>query len=146
MQIVPMPWHLMDDVRELYAVCHPNWPTLPENHFFAHPTLIAIEPYPYNVAAYASYSMNITNEGRLDIWLKDTGVAPEARGRGLARALMEKRLEIGREVGAYCAIGMTQPENKAMLGILESFGFDRVRDVPGAYPDADGILYILELR
>ncbi len=141
MRIIHCPEHLLEDVRELYRTCHPKWPALPLAHFQAHPTLIAIESYPIHVAGYSSYSMNVGGDGILAMRLMDTGVHPEARGRGVAKALMNMRLHIAREVDAKYAFGVTQPENESMLKILRK-DFQELRTIPGAFPAGEtGIVF-----
>ena len=133
-------------MRDLYRACHPTWPELPGPHFYAWPTLVAIAPYPHNLVGYSSYGLNVDDNGRLAIWLKDTGVAPEVRGQGIARELMMERLRIGREMGAGVALGMTQPENKPMLALLHSLNFEERLRIKNAYPAGEtGIFFGLGL-
>ena len=135
-------------VRKLYAACHPGWdePSLP--WFYAYPTLVIVKDN-NEVIAYSSYSMNTNDDGILTILLQDTGVAPSARGHGFSRVLMNSRLDIGRSMGAKHAAGMTQPDNKPMLGLLQSMGFREVAIVPNVYtnvrPHLDGVVFLLDL-
>ena len=136
-----MPAYRQEEVRDLYRACHPYWPELPDRHFFAYPTVLVLGAA--GVAGYATYSMNVSDRGDLSIMLQDSGVAEWARGQGLARELLRHRIEIGRSVGAKCAVGMTQPDNAAMLHLLRTEGFDEIRSIPSAYPDGrDGVLFI----
>lgn len=130
-------------VRELFHTCHPTWDKPAPQWFFAYPTLVVLDED--RIMAYSSYSMNTNDDNVLAIFLQDTGVAPHARGRGLSRALMNARLEVGRTMGAKFAAGMTQPSNVQMLGLLKSMGFQEVAKVPGAYASEDGILFTLDL-
>ena len=140
-----LPW-IVEDVQALYRACHPGWPDLPKEHFFAYPTLVAYGKAP-RLLGYASYGMNVSDQGDLSIVLKDSGVAESARGRGLARELLKYRVSIGQELGAKVAIGATQPDNAAMLHILRTEGFDEIRTVPNAYPDGgDGVLFLRNLE
>ena len=145
-RVQALPPDLEGDVRELYRICHPKWPEPPGPHFFAYPTVVAIADYPHNVVGYAQYAMNLDDAGHISVWLKDTCVAPEARGHGVARALMLERLRIGFEMGAVAALGMTQPENAPMLGLLRSLHFDEREHFQHAYPAGeDGIFFGLSL-
>lgn len=142
----PMPPMLEPAVRRLYKICHPNWDEPSLHWFYANPTLMIVED---GLIAYSSYSMNINDDGVLSIFLQDTGVAPFERGRGLSRVLMNARLDIGRSMGAKFAIGMTQPDNKPMLGLLQSIGFREVAAAPNVYtnvrPHLDGVMFLLNL-
>ena len=141
-----MPPSLAQAVRRLYREVHPGWPELPGPHFWAYPTVVALDR-PGSVLGYGSYSMNVSDHGDLSIMLQDSGVAEFARGRGLARELLKYRVTIGRAVGAQCAVGMTQPDNAAMLHILRSEGFEEIRTIERAYPDGkDGRLFIKKLK
>ncbi len=52
-------------------------------------------------------------------------VAPEQRGRGVGRLLMERAVELAREKGAgYLALEV-RSSNVAAIGLYESFGFIR---------------------
>ena len=144
--LMPMPPSLEPCVRKLYEVCHPGWDVPSPHWFHAYPTIVIIED---DVVAYSSYSMNTNDDNILTIFLQDTGVAPHVLGRGLSRALMNARLEIGRSMGAAYAAGMTQPDNVQMLGLLKSMGFREVVRVPNVYtnvrPHLDGIVFRLDL-
>jgi GNAT superfamily N-acetyltransferase len=141
-----MPPSLEPQVRALCATCHPGWDDPSPHWFFANPTLVVLDE---QLVAYTSYAMNMDDAGRLAIYLQDTGVAPAARGRGLSRVLMNARLDIGRSMGARLAVGMTQPDNVPMLGLLRSCGFRELTTLPGAYtqvhPAADGVVFVLDL-
>jgi len=146
MQIIRMPEHLEQDVRDLYEAGHPGWAQLPTDWYVANPTLIVIEPYPEHVVAYTSFAMNVADNGDIAIILQDTCVAFHARGRGYSRMLMQSRLDIGRSLGAKYAIGVTQPGNVAMLGLLRSMNFQEITKLPRHYkmaqPPQDGIMFM----
>ncbi|MGH2734158.1 MAG: GNAT family N-acetyltransferase [Actinomycetota bacterium] len=59
----------------------------------------------------------------LECYLAELYVAPERRGRGLGRALMETALEVAREEGAtYVDLG-TSEDDVAARALYESLGF-----------------------
>jgi len=148
MIVCPMASHREHQVRKLFTLCHPEWPTPKANEFYAFPTLIAAD-HPDAILGHAQYSMNMTDAGHLTIFLRDTCVAPEARGRGIAKLLMEKRLTIGMGMGALFAVGMTWDDNEPMVKLLDGRGFAKSTRVPHYYkqftPARDGVLYLLDL-
>lgn len=58
------------------------------------------------------------------VLMYDLFVVPEARGRGVGRALIEKALEITRETGSACLEWSTAPDNATAQRLYDS--------VPGA--------------
>ena len=62
---------------------------------------------------------------------------------------MNARLAIGRSMGAKVAVGMTQPDNKPMHGLLKSMGFREIAVAPNVYtnvrPHLDGVVFLLDL-
>lgn len=62
------------------------------------------------------------------------GVAPEARTRGMARALYEEFFALARRDGRRMASAITAPGNSASIGFHRSMGFTVTRPVP----DYDG--------
>jgi ribosomal protein S18 acetylase RimI-like enzyme len=57
--------------------------------------------------------------------LYDLFIAPDARRRGLARALMNRAREFGSEVGAYRLELQTARVNRAAQTLYESLGWER---------------------
>lgn len=149
MNVIHMPAYREPQVRALYAECHPGWPAPKRHEFFAYPTLVVAET-PESVDAYAQYWINASDAGHLVVFLRDTCVAPAARGRGLGSLLMDRRIAIGREMGAVLAAGATQIDNAEMVSILTGRGFQADRRLPGLYtqftPAKDGVLYLLNLQ
>jgi len=125
MRIIPCPKHLMDDVRESFAEFHPGepFPHLPGGTV---ETLVALDDrHPYFLG-YTMYAL----QGPALI-LIDTGVVPDARGRGIARAFLQERLDRGRMLGAaYACCGM-QPQNTSMLKLLTEFKFEETAPMLG---------------
>jgi ribosomal protein S18 acetylase RimI-like enzyme len=62
------------------------------------------------------------------------GVAPEARGQGLARALYEEFFALARGEGRSVVSAVTAPVNSGSIGFHRSMGFT----VTGPVPDYDG--------
>jgi ribosomal protein S18 acetylase RimI-like enzyme len=59
----------------------------------------------------------------LECYLAELYVAPDRRGRGLGRALMEEALRVARQEGAdYMDLG-TSEDDTAARGLYESLGF-----------------------
>lgn len=59
----------------------------------------------------------------LECYLAELYVAPDRRGRGLGRALMEEAIRLAREEGAdYMDLG-TSEDDTAARGLYESLGF-----------------------
>lgn len=61
--------------------------------------------------------------GALDAYLEELYVAPERRGRGLGRALLEAAMEHARERGAAHIDLGTSEDDVAAIGLYESMGF-----------------------
>jgi ribosomal protein S18 acetylase RimI-like enzyme len=80
--------------------------------------------------------------GAPEAYLEELYVAPELRGRGLGRALLDGALELSRERGAeYIGLG-TATDDIAALGLYESAGFTNRE----GRPDGPSMLwYELEL-
>ncbi|MGF1445464.1 MAG: GNAT family N-acetyltransferase [Pikeienuella sp.] len=53
---------------------------------------------------------------------------PEARGLGLARAALERVIEVARDAGCRSVWGTIAARNHAMLGLAERIGFEIKRD------------------
>ena len=58
------------------------------------------------------------------VLMYDLFVLPEARGKGVGRALIEKALEVARETGAACLEWSTAPDNETAQRLYDS--------IPGA--------------
>lgn len=54
------------------------------------------------------------------VLLYDLFVAPDARGRGVGRALIEKALEVARDTGAVCLEWSTAPDNATAQRLYDS--------------------------
>lgn len=132
-------------VRELTRRCHPTWPPRPKFWYHANPTIVAL--YQGGVVGYGSYTVDNHPAGASFImYLRDSAVDPEHRGRGIGRQLLHKRMAVGRSVGVQMFVGCTWPENTPMRDILKRAGFHGCQTVPNAFafndPPADGIIYI----
>jgi GNAT superfamily N-acetyltransferase len=54
------------------------------------------------------------------VLMYDLFVVPEARGRGIGRALIEKALEVARDAGAVCLEWSTAPDNATAQRLYDS--------------------------
>jgi GNAT superfamily N-acetyltransferase len=132
-------------VRELTRKCHPSWPPRPKFWYHANPTIVAVEDE--RLIGYGSYTVDNHPAGMSFIqYLRDSAVDPDQRSRGIGRALLVKRMAVGRSVGCAMFVGMTWDENSSMRAILKSEGFHECQRVPNAFqfnnPPADGIICI----
>lgn len=128
-------------VRDLTRRCHPSWPPRPKFWYFANPTIVAMVDD--EVIGYGSYTVDNHPAGASFIqYLRDSAVDPAYRGQGIGRALLQKRMDVGRSVGCAMFIGMTWPDNTPMRAILKSLGFHECQRVPNAFPQGDGIICI----
>lgn len=132
-------------VRALTKRCHPTWPSRPKFWYHANPTIIAIENGA--VIGYGCYTVDNHPAGNSFImYLRDSGVAEEHRGRGLGRTLLEKRMAVGGYLGIGMFVGCTAPSNKPMRKILTSLGFHSCQRVPQYFafndPPEDGLIFI----
>ncbi len=50
-------------------------------------------------------------------------VQPDMRGRGLARRLMQRLIEWGRQQGLTAIVGQVLADNAPMLGFMRALGF-----------------------
>ena len=84
-----------------------------------YPFLLADGGYAYASAHHARAAYR---------WAVDVSVylAPEARGRGLGRALYTRLFAILREQGFYCANAGIALPNPASVGLHEAFGFEPI--------------------
>jgi ribosomal protein S18 acetylase RimI-like enzyme len=62
--------------------------------------------------------------GALDAYLEELYVAPEQRGRGIGRALLETAMETARQEGASHMDLGTSEDDTAARSLYESCGFD----------------------
>ena len=66
----------------------------------------------------------------LDCYLEELYVAPDRRGRGLGRALMNAALELAREKGADQIVLGTSEDDVAARALYESLGFSNREGKP----------------
>jgi ribosomal protein S18 acetylase RimI-like enzyme len=85
-------------------------------------------PGPDGVAVLR-FRLSIWTKG-LECYLAELYVAPDRRGRGLGRALMESAMEVARSKGAdYMELG-TSETDVAARALYESLGFDNREGKP----------------
>jgi [ribosomal protein S18]-alanine N-acetyltransferase len=75
------------------------------------------------------------------------GTRPECRRAGLARSLLERLVQTGREIGLRLVLLEVRRSNEAALGLYRSLGFTlaRVRRSYYENPCEDGLELMLEL-
>ena len=97
--------------------------------------------------ALPSFSVGQDIKG-LVLYGADVAVLPQFQRLGYGRRLADERLRYGRDVGCTRFLGATQPDNFAMLSILEAQGFTRLPlPVPNVFPHGtDAILAGGEIR
>ena len=61
--------------------------------------------------------------GALDAYLEELYVAPERRGKGIGRALLEASMDVAREAGAAHIDLATSEDDTAARALYESAGF-----------------------
>lgn len=111
---------MLDAVVALHAEAHPGLP---------HP---AGDPYvAIEGGALVGYVIHSVINGAS---VAAIAVAPEARGRGLARELQRERLRIGREAGCKLAVCVTSPSNAPMLHMLRTSGWTELPMIGGDVP------------
>jgi ribosomal protein S18 acetylase RimI-like enzyme len=66
----------------------------------------------------------------LDAYLEELYVAPERRGQGIGRALLEATMEAAREAGAVRIDLGTSVDDSAAIGLYESCGFSNREGEP----------------
>jgi ribosomal protein S18 acetylase RimI-like enzyme len=79
--------------------------------------------------AVLRFRPSIWTEG-LECYLAELYVAPERRGQGLGRALMQAAIELARERGADYIDLNTNEHDIAARGLYESFGFSNREGKP----------------
>lgn len=72
---------------------------------------------------YASYGPYREKEGYRFTVENSVYVAPEAQGRGVARALMEALIDHARQAGMHTMIGAIEAGNTASIALHERLGF-----------------------
>ena len=60
-------------------------------------------------------------------------VLPDARGRGLARTLLNDLVDRARDLGADRMLLEVAADNRAAIGLYDSFGFDTISTRAGYY-------------
>lgn len=123
----------------------PEWPAWDEGHL-AEPRLVAEEEGAVlGWAALSPVSRRVVYRGVADIGIY---VAPEARGRGVGRALLERLVAESERCGLWTLQAGIFPENEASLAIHRACGFrvvgrrERIGAMDGRWRD----VLVLERR
>ena len=77
--------------------------------------------------------------------LRTLAVLPEARGRGVGRALMNECVRRARSLGRSRLLLHTMPFMKAAISLHESLGFRRAPELDVEYSGTSAIAYALDL-
>ena len=119
---IPRPMLLEDEeqVRAIFAVCHPDKYPQPDNWYFAHPTLVVA--FSNNIVAFTSFTVVVLPGHGPTLYGEDICVHPDYRRNNIAKALHTARLVIGRSVGAKVFMGVTHKENRAVISVLARRG------------------------
>ena len=141
--IRPMRFTEGGECADLAFTCHPGWPGRTGLWDIANPTLVAQEDGVGVIRGHASFTIDATTN---IMHLRDTCVHPDSRRLGIARDLMEERLDIGVALGIRTFIGCTWADNTPMVRLLGTFGFHACQPAPRYFkdndPPADGIIYV----
>lgn len=124
--------------RELFRLCHPDYPARGPLWFFAHPTLVLRDGD--RLIGMTSFTLSPTTEGYF-AYLMDTMVHPDYQGRGLGNVLFDARQDLAWELGAVQQIGLAAPDNDRMNHMLAGHGFTRGQILPDAFPSGPGVVW-----
>lgn len=72
-----------------------------------------------------------------ELWINEVGVAPTHQGRGLGKRLMQRTLEIAKQVGCTVAWVLTERDNTAAMALYKS--------VAGVEDKSDTVMFEFEL-
>lgn len=133
-------------IRALFAKCHPGNPQRPEHWYQAVPTLVAeAGEYPVlEMVGFTSFTLSPVPEG-FACYGQDVCVDPSVRGAGFGAQLHARRCEIAKALGAKTFIGLTAPDNEAMVRIFQRQGLKPVQTIKNAYPfdtPSTGVVWI----
>jgi aminoglycoside 6'-N-acetyltransferase I len=77
------------------------------------------------------------DDPRPELWINEVGVAPAARGQGVAKALLHAVLEVGRALGCSEAWVLTDRANAAAMRLYAAFS--------GLEPPEDAVMFTFRL-
>ena len=98
-------------------------------------TVLVFERVDGRIAAFA-FGRVVTDEAELF----QIGTLPEYRGRGLAKALLERLHGKMRERGAAVCFLEVRSRNAAAISLYERSGYERVSVRKNYYPDDDAVV------
>ena len=95
------------------------------------------------VCGYAVFDRTLGNEGELH----NIAVAPEIRGKGLSRLLMDALVDSAKRNGVERVMLEVRASNEAAIALYTKYGFEKVGLRPGYYrnPTENAILMDLML-
>ena len=138
MTIRPMEAHEDKRVRDIFALCHPDWPSRVSEWYVAYPTVVIGDP---ELVGFTSCSISPSATGLVTLYGNDLCVLPTRRRQGLGWALAEARLALGRAVWATTFLGITEDANAAMIRIFERQGLHPCQHLKGYFPTGDGTVW-----
>jgi ribosomal-protein-alanine N-acetyltransferase len=136
-----------DDIRKIVEIENVSFPSPWTENAFRH----EIENPRAHLFVAAAEDGAIS--GYYDMWLYsgeghllNICVAPEYRGKGLGKALLEHALATAENAGADGVYLEVRPSNDAAISLYEKYGFIQVGTRKGYYQDGeDALLYALFL-
>lgn len=144
-QVLPLSPEDLDEVAALEALCFSDpWPRElflreaeghPENH------CRVLRDGVGKLLAY-SIAWIVADEAHLG----DIAVAPEARGKGLAKILLRELISEARRRGAVHIVLEVRASNDGAIGLYEAHGFQKVAIRRGYYQDDQEDAYVMMLR
>ncbi|QSB05798.1 ribosomal protein S18-alanine N-acetyltransferase [Natronoglycomyces albus] len=121
------------------------WAELAAGHYYRVALPSRPEPGAQDeVLAYAGLALVPPEEA----WINNIAVAPAARGRGIARALLEDLLSHARDQGIQSVLLEVAVDNMPAQILYDSFGFDTVGIRKGYYQpsNTDAAVMRMELQ
>src|SRR3989304_3796564 len=102
MTIRPMEAHEDKRVRDVFALCHPDWPPRVSQWYVAYPTLVIGE----ELVGFTSCSISPSATGLLTLYGNDLCVLPTRRRQGLGWGLAGGRVGLGPAGRAPTVLGL----------------------------------------
>lgn len=120
------------------------WPFSAFERFLGRPGFMVAESVAdsVDVVGYV-VADSIPNSGRPIGHVKDIAVAPEARGEGIGKRLLERALAVLQAQDTQRVKLEVRATNDRALGLYRDFGFTNVRTVPRYYENGEDALVLV---